>query len=248
MPAYNSEKYIAESIKSVLEQTYQNWELIVADDCSTDNTAEIVKKFTDSRIKYIKNNENCGVAITRNNAIKAANGKWIAFLDSDDLWKYNKLEKQIEYVNKNSNVKFTFTASLFIDETGMYKDYVLNVPDKVNKKQLLKQCIISCSSVLIEKNLMIGYNFPIGKCIHEDFVAWLKILDEVNFAYGINEPFLVYRLSSNSKSANKFKAAKMQWNAYKEYGLHFIKRIYYMYWYTVNGLKKYRKINSKEKK
>lgn len=243
MPAYNSEKYIAGSIKSVLAQTYQNWELIVADDCSTDNTAEIVKKFSDNRIKYIKNNENSGVAATRNNAIKAATGKWIAFLDSDDLWESTKLEKQLGFIEKNSSAKFVFTASAFINENSERLEYILPAPEKVTAKELLKQNVLSCSSILIDKKYMTENPFPNGELIHEDYVSWLKILDEINAAYGINEPLLIYRISSDSKSGNKFKAAKMQWNAYKEYGLNFIKRIYYMCWYAVNGLRKYSKIN-----
>lgn len=243
MPAYNAEKYIAESIRSVIKQTYQNWELIVADDCSTDDTAEIVNSFSDVRIHYYKCDKNSGVAQTRNFGISKAAGEWIAFLDSDDLWEPTKLEKQIRFIENSRTAKLVFTASAFINENGDSLGYVLPAPEKVTIKELLKQNVLSCSSILIAKEYIVKYPFPSGEVIHEDYVSWLKILDEIDTAYGINEPLLIYRVSSGSKSGNKFKAAKMQWNAYKEYGLNVVQRAYYMAFYAANGLKKYRKIS-----
>ena len=242
MPAYNAEKYIAESIRSVIKQTYQNWELIVADDCSTDDTAEIVNSFSDARIHYYKCVKNSGVAQTRNFGISKADGEWIAFLDSDDLWEPTKLEKQIGFIENSRTAKLVFTASAFVNENGIRLGYILPAPKTVTTKELLKQNVLSCSSILIAKEYIKKYPFPSGEVIHEDYVSWLKILAEIDTAYGINEPLLIYRVSSGSKSGNKFKAAKMQWNAYKEYGLNVVQRAYYMAFYAVNGLKKYRRI------
>lgn len=242
MPAYNAEKYIAESIRSVIKQTYQNWELIVADDCSTDDTSEIVNSFSDVRIHYYKCVKNSGVAQTRNFGISKADGEWIAFLDSDDLWNQTKLERQIDFILSNTAAKLVFTASAFINENGVRLGYILPAPKTVTTKELLKQNVLSCSSILIAKEYIEKYPFPSGETIHEDYVSWLKILDEIDTAYGINEPLLIYRVSSGSKSGNKLKAAKMQWNAYKEYGLNAVQRAYYMAFYAANGLKKYRRI------
>ena len=118
MPSYNTAKFISETIDSVLMQTYTNWELIIVDDCSTDNTDEVVKSFlSDDRIKYIKNEKNSGAAFSRNRALREANGKWIAFLDSDDLWHPEKLEKQIRFMEKN-RCHFSYTNYIEIDEDG----------------------------------------------------------------------------------------------------------------------------------
>lgn len=242
MPTYNAERFITDSIKSVIKQSYQSWELIVVDDCSTDGTARIVESFSDVRIHYFRCDKNLGVAQARNFGIGRANGEWIAFLDSDDIWEPTKLEKQISLIENNNSAKLVFTASAFINENGDRLDYILPAPEKVTAKDLLKQNVLSCSSVLIEKEYILKNPFPSGETIHEDYVAWLKILNEINAAYGINEPLLIYRVSSDSKSGNKLKAAKMQWNAYKEYGLNYNERIYYILCYATNGIKKYRKL------
>ena len=117
MPSFNTGKFIKETIDSVINQTYRNWELIIIDDCSTDNTNEVVKKINDSRIIYLKNEVNSGAAVSRNKALREAKGRWIAFLDSDDLWKNDKLEKQINFMKKN-NYYFSYTDYIEIDENG----------------------------------------------------------------------------------------------------------------------------------
>lgn len=242
MPTYNAERLIAASIQSALNQSYKSWELIIIDDCSTDRTADIIKGFSDTRIHYYKCDKNLGVAQARNLGISRANGEWIAFLDSDDIWEPTKLEKQIGFIEKNDRAKLVFTASSFINENGDRLDYILPAPEIVTAKELLKQNVLSCSSVLIAKEYILKIPFPSSKTLHEDYVAWLKILDEIDVAYGINEPLLIYRMSPNSKSGNKLKAANMQWNAYKEYGLNPLERIYYTFFYVSNGIKKYRKL------
>lgn len=246
MPAYNCEKYIEDSIKSVLYQTYQNWELIVIDDKSKDNTYALLNKLKvqDNRIKVFQNERNMGVGQTRNRGVELANGQWIAFLDSDDLWKKEKLEKQIQKLKEQQKAKLLFTASAFISEDGTPKDYILHIPEKVNRKQLLKQNIISCSSVLVQKSYLKKYPMSGNVMIHEDFAVWLQILSEETYAYGIDEPLLVYRVSANSKSGNKIKAAKMNWNTYKYVDINRMQAIYYMFCYIVRGLLKYRKLSN----
>jgi len=241
MPAYNNEHCILQAVESVVNQIYKQWELIIIDDMSTDNTYDAAKKISDSdhRIKVLRNTSNQGVGKTRNIGVSEASGEWIAFLDSDDMWTPDKLEKQVALVSKNPNIKITFTGSSFISESGEKKEYVLHVPEKITRKELLKQNVISCSSVMAKKDLLVRYPMSDNYSVHEDFAAWLSILCEEEYAYGIDEPLLIYRLSTKSKSGNKFKAARMNWNTYRNMGLGILESTYYMACYTYNGFKKY---------
>lgn len=242
MPAYNCEKYLRSAVESVKAQTYKDWVLYIIDDCSTDNTLLLAKDLesTDERIKVFHNEDNSGVAKTRNWGIKKAESEWIAFLDSDDMWEPKKLEKQIRLLEINPEAKLLFTGSGFINENGEKIDYILHVPMKVNRKELLKQNLISCSSVLVKRDLILKYSMPEKGMMHEDFASWLRILDEEPYAYGIDEPLLIYRRSEGSKSGNKAKAAKMNWNTYRYVGLNPVEAAYYMCWYTMRGIMKYR--------
>lgn len=244
MPAYNCEKFIEEAVASVEAQTYKNWELIIVEDRSTDKTWEIVQKLEKEKIRICQNENNLGVARTRNRGVAIAQGNWIAFLDSDDIWREDKLEKQVALLSSKKEAVLIFTASAFMDEAGTSKKYILHVPECLSKKQLLKQNLISCSSVLVKKELLQQYPFPAGRMIHEDFVVWLQILSCGSSAYGIDEPLLIYRLSDQSKSGNKIKAAAMNWNAYRFVGLTPIIALYYMVWYALNGIKKYKMLSA----
>lgn len=139
MPSYNTAKYIEETLNSVLKQTYSNWELIIVDDCSSDNTDEIVAKFDDKRIIYLKNDKNFGAAMSRNRALKEANGKYIAFLDSDDLWMPDKLEKQIQYM-KEHNYDFTYTNYEEIDENSKSLNKFVTGPKQITKAGMYNYC------------------------------------------------------------------------------------------------------------
>lgn len=135
MPSWNTGKFIGESIQSVLNQTYKNWELIIVDDCSTDNTDEIVASFNDERIRFFRNDKNSGAALTRNRAIRKARGEWVAFLDSDDLWMPKKLEKQIAFMKENGYT-FSFTEYEKIDEESKPLNIYVSGPEKVNKRKM----------------------------------------------------------------------------------------------------------------
>jgi glycosyltransferase involved in cell wall biosynthesis len=150
-PAYNSEKYIAETILSVLAQSYQNWEMIIVDDSSTDKTAEIISSFKekDSRIKYIYNSTNKGSAYSRNVALQKAKGKWIAFLDSDDLWHPKKLEKQIEFMKKN-NYHFSYTNYCEIDENSKEKGILISGPKTITEKMMRAYYWPGCLTVMYD--------------------------------------------------------------------------------------------------
>ena len=242
MPAYNSGKFISESIQSVLNQSYQNFEILIVDDASSDNTQDIVNGFKDDRIIYMRNDVNRGVGYSRNVAAKSARGEYLAFLDSDDIWEKDKLQIQLDLI-ASTNCKFCFTGSAFMDEKGTKKEYILNVPEKIDVERLYKQNIISCSSVLIEKELYLRHKMSEERgLLHEDFLAWISVLKEVDYARGINKPLLVYRLYDSSKSANKFKAFRMNWNTFRKSGMSLFKAGYEMVFYAINGLKKYSSI------
>ena len=244
MPAYNAALYIKEAITTVLNQTYQDWELIIIDDHSTDETTQLIEHFSemDSRILYIINKTNLGVAAARNKGISIATGEWIAFLDSDDCWHPEKLKKQIDFAESHQG-GFIFSGSSFMDESSTPLDYYLTVPEAITYKELLKQNIISCSSVLIRKTLLKNYPMEHASKMHEDFAVWLQILRyETDFAYGINEPLLIYRISSTSKSGNKIKAGLMTFRVYRYLGIHFVPAFYYWICYFIRSVKKYSRL------
>lgn len=241
VPAYNCEKYLEETVESVIAQTWQDWEMLILDDCSKDSTYEKMRELArrDSRIRIFRNPQNMGAAATRNRGICKAKGEWIAFLDSDDLWAEKKLEKQIHLQKQNQDAVFIFTGSAFIEDDGMTIAHVLHVPKQVDRKTLLRQNVISCSSVLIRKEYLLEVPMPEEEGIHEDFAAWLEILKKVPYAYGIDEPMLIYRRALSSKSGKKGKSAVMNWNTYVQAGIPFGSRVCFMVSYTICGLWKY---------
>ena len=174
MPSYNTEKYIRDSIESVLAQTYSNWELIIVDDCSTDNTEEIVKPFLcDGRIRFFKNAKNSGAAISRNFALREARGKWIAFLDSDDIWVPEKLEKQIKFM-KDNNYAFSFTDyRICLD--GKWMPYINTGPNIVNKRKMYNYCYFSTITVMYDKET-VGLIQVADLRKNNDYAMWLKII------------------------------------------------------------------------
>lgn len=243
-PAYNCEKYLEEAVDSVLAQTITDWEMLIIDDCSVDNTYSCMQKLAqrDSRIRIFRNTQNAGAAATRNYGIRQAKGRWIAFLDSDDLWRKDKLHKQIALLDKYPEASFLFTGSAFIEDDGMTIAHTLHVPEKVSRRKLLSQNVISCSSVLIKRELMLKHPMPEEDGIHEDFATWLSVLTEVPLAYSVDEPLLIYRRALASKSGEKGKSARMNWQTYIHAGIPLRKRIFCMAGYTFHGLYKYQQL------
>ena len=243
MPAYNSARTLEDAASSVLEQTYENIELLIADDDSSDDTSEICQALAskDSRVHVITNQSNQGALKTRLKAIREAKGEWIAFLDSDDLWKPDKLSKQLALRN-DTGCDLVYTGSSFIDENGQPYEWILHVPERTEYKQLLKQNIISNSSVLVKKDLFVRFapDNEDKHDMHEDFACWLGMLRAGHTARGIDEPLITYRLSKSSMSGNKLKAYSMNMYTYKYVGLGFFSRLYYQMCYSVNGIRKYR--------
>jgi len=175
MPSYNTGCYIEESIESVISQTYQNWELIIVDDCSTDNTDDIVRKFKDDRIRYLKNSKNSGAAISRNYALREAKGKWIAFLDSDDIWLPEKLEKQLTFM-KNNGYSFTYT-DYRIQLNGVWQPYIITGPDYINKRKMYNYCYFSTITVIYDRE-KIGLIQIADLRKNNDYAMWLKAIEK----------------------------------------------------------------------
>ena len=239
-PAYNAAAYIAETIESVLAQTYTNWEMLIVNDCSKDNTVEIVQSYVekDKRIKLINLKQNSGAAAARNTAIQNAKGRYIAFLDSDDFWKKEKLQKQIEFMKKNCYA-FTFTSYEHFKETKENFQHQVQIPKSLNYNQALKGNQIGCLTVMLDRKQISNIHFTTQK--HEDYILWLNILKQGITAYGIQESLALYRTgNTKSISGNKMQSALWTWKVYRESQmLSVVKSIYYMWFYIVNGLKKH---------
>ena len=237
MPVYNGEKYIKEAIESVLKQSCA-WELIIIDDGSTDRTFEVIYPFLeDDRIQYRRNEQNLGVAKSRNRGIFLAKGEYVAFLDADDRWREDKLEKQLKLLNEK-NAVLCSTARALMDEKGKLTGKVIPVKETIRYKELLHSNRISMSSAVLKRE--VALEFPMGHDqLHEDYILWLQVLKRYGIAYGINEPLLEYRLSPKSKSGNKWKSAKMTFGVYRYMGFGVIKSICYFCSYAVHGVLKY---------
>ncbi len=241
MPAFNAEKTIEQAIRSVLNQTYQNFELIIVDDCSNDRTLSIARALSgkDYRVRILMNKENLGVSQSRNNGVEDAKSDWIAFLDSDDMWLPEKLEKQVSAIFAEASGPICFTGSSFINDENQKYGYILTVPPYITYYDLLKQNLISCSSVLVKKESLLKHPMYNDPMIHEDYATWLKILKEEPYAIGINEPLLIYRLSKYGKSGNKLRAVQMQWRTYRHIGIRRNKAISFLTIYMLRNLRKY---------
>lgn len=241
-PMYNAQRYILAAINSVLAQTYRNWELLVVDDGSTDRSSSIVEKVArkDARIKLIKQARNAGVALARNAAIRLARGRYIAFLDSDDIWHRQKLEKHIAFM-KARKAKLSYTAYSKIDadhagEVGSQR--TLSVPARVAYDELLMSNVIGCSTAIYDaQRIAKQYMLAVG---HEDYILWLSILKKHGVAYGLNEPLTAYRVRRDSVSGQKLKAARYQWHIYKDIEkLPLWKSVRYFLSYAYHGYRKF---------
>ena len=214
-PAYNAERFIGEAIESVLAQSYSNWEMIITDDCSSDQTIEIIKSYqqTDERIKLIQLAENSGSAIARNTSMDHASGSFLAFLDSDDQWLPDKLVKQLDFMLEK-DIAFSFTKYVRIEEDGTETNAITEAPETVDYNELMKHCVIGCLTVMLDKD-KIGNERMINIRTRQDYVFWLTIMKTGFLAYGLTEVLAKYRLVEGSISSNKVKAAKQNWYVYR---------------------------------
>lgn len=241
MPAYNSERFIKESINSVLNQTYSNWEMIIVDDCSTDHTPELVATYQqeDSRIKLIRLGQNSGPAIARNTAMDEAQGRFIAFLDSDDLWLPFKLERQLNFMLVKG-IAFSFTEYRRIKEDGAeVMNTTLDAPVTINYDELMKHCVIGCLTVMLDTRKT-GKVRMINIPTRQDYVLWLTIMKRGIPAYGLPEVLAKYRLVKDSISSDKLKMARQNWKVYRKIEKQsFIKSSWYFSHYFLSYVKRF---------
>ena len=240
-PTYNSEKFISETIQSVLNQTYQNWEMIIVDDCSTDNTKALTEEWSkkDSRIKSIALATNSGPAKARNAGIELATGDYMTFLDADDIWFTDFIENSIKTINQ-TGIHFVFSSYKRSNENleFVYSDFI--VPQKVTYTDILKSNSISCLTAFVDVKTLGKKKMPeIFK--RQDMGLWLQYLKEIPYAHGIQEPKAIYRIRENSLSRNKKNLIKYQWQFYREVEkLSIFQSIYYMLQWMYRGFMKYR--------
>lgn len=240
-PTFNSAKYISETILSVQKQTYQNWEMILIDDCSSDNTIDLIEDFIakDHRIQLYQLDSNSGPAVARNKGIEKVNGKYMTFLDADDIWFEDFIENSIKTIQK-TGIHFVFSSYKRSDEelNFIYSDFI--VPQKVTYSDILKSNSISCLTAFLDIEILGKKAMPLIRK-RQDMGLWLKYLKEIPFAYGIQEPKAIYRIRKNSLSRKKSDLLKYQWQFYREVEkLNVLQSVYYMLHWMYRGFKKYR--------
>jgi teichuronic acid biosynthesis glycosyltransferase TuaG len=235
-PIYNDGKYIEETIRSVISQTYEDWEMIVIDDDSKDDGPELVQRIanTDSRIRLISMPENVGAARARNRGIEEACGRYIAFIDGDDVWKNEKLECQLDFM-KRKKVGFSYTSYSIVSEDGVLLKRKVSIPNLLDYKGLLKNTAIGCSTVMIDKRVFGDFRMP-DKRAGQDTATWLMLLRTGECAYGFDEILASYRLVKGSVSSNKFGALKRTWKTYRDFeNLSLLFSIYCFIQYIFNA-------------
>lgn len=244
LPVYNGEKTIGKAIDSVLNQKYSDIELIAVDDCSRDGTYQLLGHLSqsDSRIHVLRNEKNLGAAQSRNKGIAQAKGEYIAFIDADDCWDRDKIEKQL-LVLQNKDAHLCYTASRIFDENNNVLNSHKHVPTEISYKGLLMENVIVCSSVILRRDILPHNPFN-GEYFHEDFVLWLSLLKNGCKAVGIDEPLVNYRLGG--RSSNKKNAMKYRWKIYSQCeGLSFIKSLWYFSFYALTGIRNTMRLKNK---
>ena len=241
MPAYNAARFLEAAIASVQSQTVENWELLVIDDGSSDESCRIAEAFAqkDPRINFLPNPRNMGVSATRNRGIELAKGTYIAFLDSDDVWHPEKLQMQLEAMEK-SGAGICYTSYAIVDEHGQKSKESYMVPGQVDFDGLLKENVMGCSTVMLRAELLENERFG-ETYYHEDYVLWLTLLKKQVKAVGCPQVLTDWRLIANSRSFNKFRSAKFRWLIYRNFlNLPMGKSVAAFAGYATASLRKYR--------
>lgn len=239
-PAYRCAGVVGDTIRSVLGQTYPYWEMLIVEDCSPDNTRDVLREWTkvDPRVHLIEQPKNGGPAMARNAALERAQGRWIAFLDSDDLWLPQKLERSIAFAESHQ-APLVFTGFRRIPADGGEEGRYIGVPRTLSYRQLLGNTAIATSTVLLDRN-MVG-DVRMKKTYYDDFHCWLQILKRGYVAYGLDEDLMCYRVMGQSVSRNKRSSAAHVWRAYRDLeGLSLPVSLWYFSQYAIRGLLKYR--------
>lgn len=239
-PVYNAEHFIEQTIDSVLKQNYRNIEMFLVDDCSKDSSETIIKKYSEKydNIYYYRQKKNMGAAVARNTALALSKGRYVAFLDSDDIWKTDKVKRQIALMAKMKS-PFSYTAIEMIDKEGKIVRKKRPVKKYVDYKFLLKNTMIATSSVIIDRKYFGDFRMPLIRS-GQDYATWLLLLRKGAIACGINEALVQYRVRSDSLSSNKLKSIKTVWQIqYRQEKITPIFAAYNTGWFVWNALKKY---------
>ena len=239
MPCYNMEKFIAYTIQSVQQQTYSRWELCIVDDASTDGTANIVQAFCaqDDRIHFFVRPKHSGIANTRNQCLKMAKGRFFAFLDSDDMWHPEKLERQLQFMTERK-IGFSYSSYDCVDESGKPTGKVVNAAGNLDYNAYLHNTIIGCSTVMLDTEKVGEVVVPNFRT-SEDTATWLNILKKGYLAYAIEQPLTSYRIRQHSASSNKLKASHDLWRVYRQNEkLPLFKALECFFCYAFNAIKK----------
>ncbi len=238
VPVYNAESFLEDTINCVLNQTYENWELLLINDCSKDNSKKVAKPFLSDKIKWIDMKKNSGAALARNKGIEIAKGKYLCYLDADDLWVKEKLEKQVKFMQEK-DCAFSFTGYEFADTKGNPNGKKVFIPEKMNYKKALKNTTISTITVMFDLEKLTKEDIYMPNVKSEDTASWWKILKKIDYAYGLNEILSYYRRGIQTSSSNKIKAIKQTWNLYRNVEkLNLINSIYFFCWYVFNALRR----------
>lgn len=241
VPAWKAAAFIDRTIESVVAQTYPHWEMLIADDCSPDNTREVVEQWVrkDARVQLIALAKNGGPAAARNAAIERARGRWIAFLDSDDMWLPTKLERSLAHAGAHS-AALVFTGFRRVTQDGSRTGEYIGVPRTLTYRQLLGNTAIATSTVLIDRS--IAGDVHMERTYYDDFVCWLSILKRGHVAHGLDEDLMRYRVLAQSVSRNKGKSAREVWKTYRRVErLGLLPSAWYFSRYALNALRKYRR-------
>lgn len=227
VPVYNAEKFIKETIESVQAQTYKEWELLLVDDCSKDSSCEIIESIDDSRIRLIKQETNKGAYAARNRGVEEAKGRYIAYIDADDLWEPVKLEHELKFLKENE-AGFVFTGYEFADEQGVGNGSIVRVPKTLPYKKALHNTTIFTSTVMIDRKVVADELIKMPHIKSEDTATWWNIMKAGHTAYGLNENLVRYRRVKGTLSSNKFEAQRRIWRLLREIaGLNVVASAYH---------------------
>ncbi len=238
VPVYNAERFLPETIGLVQKQTYRDWELILVDDCSSDNGAAIVRQYAkdDTRIRLIQQEVNAGAARSRNLGISQANGRYLCFLDADDIWTSQKLEKELAYM-KEKKAAFVFTGYEFADAKGEGLGKIVHVPETISYEQALKNTTIFTSTVMIDRDKIADTDIYMPQIASEDTATWWHILKKYQIGYGLDENLVRYRRTEGTLSSNKLVAIQRIWGLYRrQEKLSWCKSMYCMFFWAFRAV------------
>lgn len=242
VPVYHVEKYIIETMECVRRQTYEDWELLLVEDCGEDNCAQLICQYIadtgDERIRLFRQPSNMGAAAARNRGLKEAKGRYIAYLDADDLWVPEKLERELAFMQEKG-AAFAFTGYEFADENGKGTGRIVNVPPKLSYREALKNTTIFTTTVMLDTEGIDKELLQMPAIKSEDTALWWKILREGYTAYGLNENLVKYRRPGKSLSSNKLEAIRRIWNLYrKAENMNVISSAYHFCFWAVRAVKR----------